>query len=103
MVKARSVITASQESFGGFKGRVRNRSNTGLLRLLTTFVILLSGVSALLAQTPPNPAPAPGGPANIFYGSVLPTAGSGPIIVFVHGLNGIAADWWLNQVAGTPN
>src|ERR1051326_7574224 len=43
---------------------------------------------------PPDPAPDASGPPNIFYGSVPPEGAKGPVIVFVHGLKGIAADWW---------
>jgi len=83
---------------------MKTRFGAAFLPAVITIVILLFGALSASAQTPPNdPMPAPGGPANIFYGAVLPTAASGPVVVFIHGLNGTAADWWLNQVAGTPN
>jgi pimeloyl-ACP methyl ester carboxylesterase len=31
---------------------------------------------------------------NIYYGAVPPGGGSGPVLVFVHGLGGLAQDWW---------
>jgi pimeloyl-ACP methyl ester carboxylesterase len=71
--------------------------------VVRAIILAAAGGFSVSAQTPPNPTPASGGPANIFYGSVLPTAASGPILVFIHGLNGTAADWWLNQVPNTPN
>jgi pimeloyl-ACP methyl ester carboxylesterase len=83
----------------------RRRGPSSIFRLASQIVLMLGllSVSLLTAVAQPNPAPDPNGPPNIFYGSVLPTAASGPILVFVHGLNGTASDWWLNQVAGTPN
>jgi pimeloyl-ACP methyl ester carboxylesterase len=72
-------------------------------RKSATLGFLCLPLLAVNAFAQATPAPDPNGPANIFYGSVLPTAASGPILVFVHGLNGTAADWWYNQVAGTPN
>jgi hypothetical protein len=83
---------------------MKTRCRVVFSHTIITIVVFLVGVFGACAQTPPaNPMPAPGGPANIFYGAVLPTAASGPIVVFIHGLNGTASDWWLNQVAGTPN
>jgi pimeloyl-ACP methyl ester carboxylesterase len=87
-------------------GSVEHGNNASSIRRRVRqmgFVIGLLSISLVTAAAQPNPAPDPAGAPNIFYGSVLPTAASGPILVFVHGLNGTAADWWLNQVAGTPN
>ncbi len=67
------------------------------------FGLLLISLTSTMAYGQATPAPDPNGPPNIFYGSILPGAQSGPILVFVHGLNGTASDWWYNQVAGTPN
>ena len=72
------------------------------LKALTLTWCLMAAVAAA-QNSPPNPAPAPGGPQNIFYGAVPPDSAQGPVIVFVHGLKGIAADWWLNAVDGTTN
>lgn len=51
----------------------------------------------LWAQTPPNPVPDTGGPSNVFYGATPPTAPNGPVLVFVHGLRGVAWDWYDNN------
>ncbi len=71
-------------------------------------LILIAGLSALLAtgtsaaQTaapPPPIATGPTGtaPGTIYYGAVPAGAGSKPVLVFVHGMHGKAADWWTNS------
>lgn len=41
-----------------------------------------------------TPAPDPVWPQNIFFGQVPPGGDQAPVIVFVHGVNGVASDWW---------
>jgi triacylglycerol esterase/lipase EstA (alpha/beta hydrolase family) len=48
------------------------------------------------AQSPPNPTPDPVA-QNIFYGATPSAGAHAPVIVFVHGLNGNASDWWVNN------
>ena len=46
----------------------------------------------------PLPAPAPGSSdLHIFYGQVPAQEPQSPVIVFIHGLRGRAADWWENN------
>ncbi len=69
------------------------RSFTALLSAVLTIFV----ASTAAAQTPPAPAPAPGGPLNVFYGAVPPNGAAAPVVVFVHGLRGMASDWWLGN------
>ena len=61
------------------------------------------GLTAIAQSQPANPIPDPNGAPNIFYGAVPPDSVKGPLLVFVHGLKGIAADWWVNAIDGSPN
>src|SRR5579875_217622 len=56
------------------------------------------GCSAFAQNTSvPVPTPAPGGPANIFYGGVNPGANAqAPVLLFVHGLGANATYWFTN-------
>src|ERR1700683_3818840 len=63
----------------------------------------LFAMGADAQSLPPNPMPASGGPQNIFYGAIPPDGAQAPVVVYVHGLKGIAADWWLNAVDGSTN
>lgn len=71
------------------------------LSVITLAYLFAAGAAA--QTSPALPAPAPQGPQNIFYGAVPPDSAQGPVIVFVHGLKGIAADWWLNAFDGSTN
>ena len=65
-------------------------------RLGATWLLvwLVSGAlpGAAAAQAPPTTDA--GWPQNVFFGEVPPGGGGAPVLVFVHGLNGIAQDWW---------
>lgn len=66
--------------------------------LLTAILLLLIVVFPAFEQSAPPPA-APAATAdptqpNLFYGAIPPNGANGPVIVFVHGLNGTAMDWW---------
>jgi hypothetical protein len=51
----------------------------------------LPGPAAALAP----PTPDPRSPQqHIFYGEVPPGGSEAPVLVFVHGVNGLASDWW---------
>ena len=74
-------------------------------KVLSAFVLLwlaLSGISSASAasnaqSTVPEPAPAAGGPANIFYGAINPSAAANaPVLLFVHGL-GSNAEYWFTS------
>jgi pimeloyl-ACP methyl ester carboxylesterase len=74
--------------------------------LLAASVLLVAlPVAPAMAQTavPPNPAqdPLTGNAAldNIYYGSIPPTNPQGPVLLFVHGLGGIAPDWWTGDLS----
>src|SRR5688572_15362499 len=56
-------------------------------------LVLIAGSEAA-AQTTPAPAPPPA-PQNIFYGETPPGGSGAPVLVFVHGVNARASDWWL--------
>ena len=56
-----------------------------------------------MAAQPADPAPDPNGPQNIFYGAIPPDSAQAPVLVFIPGLKGIAADWWVNAIDGSPN
>ncbi len=72
-------------------------------------LILIAGLSALLAtgtraaqSAPPPPAPVAAGPTNsapgtIYYGAVPAGASGKPVLVFVHGMHGKAENWWTNS------
>jgi hypothetical protein len=50
--------------------------------------------TTVAAQTPP--APDPSSPLqHIFYGATPPDDPEAPVILFVHGPNGVASDWWM--------
>ena len=40
---------------------------------------------------------------NIFYGAVPPGGSHAPVLVFVHGLSGLALDWWTDQTYAGRN
>ena len=75
------------------------RSFTALLSAVLTIFV----ASTAAAQTPPAPAPAAGGPLNVFYGAVPPNGAAAPVVVFVDGLRGMASDWWLGNKHGTSS
>jgi len=57
-------------------------------------------VAASNLAAPPTPQPLrPTGNCsydNVFYGAVPPGGRQAPVLVFVHGLSGLASDWWSN-------
>ncbi len=61
-------------------------------------VAFLAGLLPVIAQTAPTPEPAPGGPANVFYGALAPGADpGGPVLLFVHGLGANATYWFTGS------
>jgi pimeloyl-ACP methyl ester carboxylesterase len=64
-------------------------------------IITLAGSPAASSSQPPDPRPRP--PTgncvldNIFYGATPPNGDELPVLVFVHGLAGLAEDWWSDQ------
>src|SRR5215467_1245937 len=85
--------------FTKLRGADRSRSaGFGVLVLACLFAVTPAAQSQ-----PANPTPDPNGPANIFYGAAPPDSAKAPLLVFVHGLKGIAADWWVNAIDGSPN
>lgn len=77
------------------------------LRVLCAAMLLLVGVlaggSARAAEPPlPQPLPPTGScPAdNIYYGAVPQGGERSRVLVFVHGLGGLAQDWWTDAGSG---
>ena len=82
---------------------------TTIVRLLLALAVVagilgasMPAQAAQLSQTlPPDPQPLPRtGDCiidNIFYGTVPPGGSDAPVLVFVHGLSGLALDWWTDQ------
>ncbi|HLF91156.1 MAG TPA: hypothetical protein VI451_19585 [Anaerolineales bacterium] len=75
------------------------------LSVMLLLPFLLGTLPARAGGDPPLPQPLP--PTgncyddNIFYGAVLPGDETSPVLVFVHGLSGLAEDWWsANTSAG---
>jgi pimeloyl-ACP methyl ester carboxylesterase len=75
--------------------------------MLLAIVVLLGGLGpatalAQTAATPPDPVqnPPTGNAAldNIYYGTIPPSNPQGPVLLFVHGLGGIASDWWTGDL-----
>jgi hypothetical protein len=71
---------------------------------LAAFGAVLGLFHPVAAQTFPSPptlpAPAPGGPEHIFYGAVPPSppyVASPWVLVFFHGLHGVASNWWVSN------
>ncbi len=65
-------------------------------------------VTPALAQTlPPDPQPLPSTgncvQDNVFFGAVPPGGETAPVLVFVHGLSGLAEDWWKDNTTAGPN
>ena len=56
---------------------------------------------------PPDPQPLP--PTgncvqdNVFFGAIPPGGETAPVLVFVHGLSGLAEDWWKDNTTAGPN
>ncbi len=77
---------------------------TGRVGAFAGLLLLLGSSGVLRAQNSiPIPAPAPGGPPNVFFGGVSPTtAANSPVILFVHGLGSNASYWFTssNQMYG---
>jgi pimeloyl-ACP methyl ester carboxylesterase len=67
-----------------------------ILALAVAFMVITQSVKA----SPPAPQPLP--PTgdcyrdNVFYGAIPPGGEQSPVLVFVHGLGGLASDWWVN-------
>lgn len=79
---------------------------------LATAVLLLGGLLALPTASfgqnlPPDPqALPPTGDCvidNIFYGETPPGGNTAPVLVFVHGLAGLAIDWWSDETYAGVN
>ena len=66
--------------------------------LLGVLLLGTQGPSLAAAAQPPLPVrdPLPA-PQNVFYGAVPPGGDMAPVMVFIHGFRGIAADWWTNS------
>jgi pimeloyl-ACP methyl ester carboxylesterase len=71
---------------------------TGRAKAFAGLLLLLVGFSGVLSAQLPIPAPAPGGPPNVFFGGVNPlAAANSPVILFVHGLGSNASYWFTNS------
>jgi hypothetical protein len=57
-------------------------------------LIWFAGGGSAAAQSVPTPDPLPA-QQNIFYGETPPGGNRAPVLVFVHGVNARASDWWL--------
>lgn len=68
---------------------------------LVAALLLFAGGAAPAAADPPPPQQKPptGNAAldNVYYGAEPPGSGARPVLLFVHGLGGIASDWWLRH------
>jgi hypothetical protein len=71
----------------------RSRSAAGFLQALLVLMLFAAPVAA----QPAPPAPDPGAEPNIFYGEVPAGGEEAPVLVFIHGLRGVAADWWVGN------
>ena len=74
------------------------RPMSNMPKILAVTLFLLAGLATSRATAQPLPAPAPGGPANIFFGAVPPSppnVAAPEVLVFIHGLGGTADNWWL--------
>lgn len=70
------------------------------LSILTSLTLLLASALPTLAADPHPAGTSTGNPAldsNIFYGDDPTSPNGQPPLVFVHGLSGIAQDWWTSQ------
>lgn len=85
------------------RGLMVSKPFTSLCRLWVLMVLALAALMALARSTeagPPTPQPLP--PTgdcyrdNVFYGAIPPGGEQNPVLVFVHGLGGLASDWWVN-------
>ena len=82
---------------------------TMIVRFILILAVVAGGLGApaparamqLDQVSPPDPQPLPRtGDCildNIFYGTVPPGGADAPVLVFVHGLSGLAQDWWTDQ------
>lgn len=73
-------------------------------------VLILGSALALTAPaqaSPPDPQPRPSPgdcvAGQIYYGAVPPGGEQAPVLVFVHGLAGLAKDWWTDQTSAGLN
>ena len=64
--------------------------------LLLAFALLGFHAAPAGAQ-PAAPLPDPGADPNVFYGQTAAGAEDAPVLVFIHGLRGHAADWWVRN------
>ncbi|HLV01224.1 MAG TPA: hypothetical protein VKZ59_08160, partial [Acidobacteriota bacterium] len=71
--------------------RLLSKRTGAILSLLVLFGFVFT--VPIFAQTPTPPHNEPGYPDNLFFGEV-PPEGKAPVIVFVHGLRGVASDWF---------
>ncbi len=68
--------------------------------MILVLAAALMAIARPAEATPPAPQPLP--PTgdcyrdNVFYGAVPPGGEQSPVLVFVHGLGGLASDWWVN-------
>jgi hypothetical protein len=79
----------------------------GLTRVLLILALMvgtltpLTATTASVAERPPLPEQLPptGNPVidNIYYGAVPPGGEQAPVLLFVHGVSGIASDWWSDR------
>lgn len=65
---------------------------------IAVMLVVMCFVVAVRAQDPlPAPTPDPV-TLNVFYGATNPASNAkSAVLVFVHGLNGTASDWWVNN------
>ncbi len=85
----------------------RRRMTVGLAAVLLALLLAGMAVDDLHAQATDPPPPQPAldadtcAEANIFYGAVPPGGEDARVLVFVHGLAGLAQDWWTDAtIAG---
>jgi hypothetical protein len=100
---ARTRCSDWKAKFVGFFTKLRGADRSRRAGIGALVLACLFAVTPAAQSQPAEPTPDPNGPANIFYGAVPPDSAKAPLLVFVHGLKGIAADWWVNAIDGSPN
>src|SRR5574341_547378 len=84
---------------------MHTKTRLKLLALAIVILTLAAGTSPsdLVVPPPPLQLPPTGNcyADNVFYGAIPPGGENGRVLVFVHGLSGLAEDWWsVNLVSG---
>jgi pimeloyl-ACP methyl ester carboxylesterase len=84
--------------FAGGRGGIGRRV---LLGMSGGALSAMARPTAALAQESQSPPPTRAS-ANLWYGQVPNNAGTQPVLLFVHGLGGIAEDWWTDESPQSP-